>query len=51
MWIDGKKRLQNVYAHTRKECEEKLKVPIKKMKAELPEIKTKGAARSLTLAT
>ena len=32
---DGKKRHGNVYAHTREECEEKLKVLIQKMKAEI----------------
>lgn len=32
---DGKKRHGNVYAHTREECEEKLKVLIQEMKAEL----------------
>ena len=39
MWIDGKKHSRNVYAHTRKECEEKLKVLIVEMKAELVELK------------
>ena len=34
-WIDGKKHARNVYAHTREECEEKLKVLIAEMKAEL----------------
>ena len=29
---DGKKRHGNVYAHTREECEEKLKVLIQEMK-------------------
>ena len=32
---DGKKRSGNVYAHTREECEEKLKALIQKMKTEL----------------
>lgn len=32
---DGKKRHGNVYAHTREECEEKLKVLIQEMKAEI----------------
>ena len=32
---DGKKRHGNVYAHTREECEEKLKILIREMKAEL----------------
>ena len=38
-WIDGKKHARNVYAHTREECEEKLKVLIAEMKAELSELK------------
>lgn len=38
-WPDGKKHARNVYAHTREECEEKLKVLIAKMKAELAELK------------
>lgn len=40
-WIDGKKHARNVYAHTREECEEKLKVLIMEMKAELAELKQK----------
>ena len=36
-WPDGKKHARNVYAHTRKECEEKLKVLIVEMKAEIAE--------------
>ena len=32
---DGKKRNGNVYAHTREECEERLKVLIQEMKAEI----------------
>ena len=39
MWINGKKLSRNVYAHTREECEEKLKVLIAEMKAELAELK------------
>ena len=39
IWIDGKKHARNVYAHTREECEEKLKVLIAEMKAELAELK------------
>ena len=31
----SRKRSGNVYAHTREECEEKLKALIQKMKAEL----------------
>ncbi len=41
MWINGKKLSRNVYAHTREECEEKLKVLIAEMKAELAELKEK----------
>ena len=36
-WPDGKKHARNVYAHTREECEEKLKVLILEMKAEIAE--------------
>lgn len=36
-WPDGKKRARNVYAHTREECEEKLKTLIEEMKAEIAE--------------
>lgn len=39
MWINDKKHSRNVYAHTREECEEKLKVLIVEMKAELAELK------------
>ena len=35
VWPDGKKRPRNVYAHTREECEEKLKGLILEMKAEI----------------
>lgn len=42
-WIDGKKHARNVYAHTREECEEKLKVLIVEMKAELAELKKQQA--------
>ena len=38
-WPDGKKHARNVYAHTREECEEKLKVLIMEMKAEIAEAK------------
>ena len=38
-WPDGKKHARNVYAHTREECEEKLKVLIVEMKAEITEAK------------
>ncbi len=37
-WPDGKKHARNVYAHTREECEEKLKVLIVEMKAEIAEM-------------
>ena len=42
-WIDGKKHARNVYAHTREECEEKLKVLIAEMKAEQAELKRQKA--------
>ena len=38
-WPDGKKHARNVYAHTREECEENLKVLIVEMKAEIAEAK------------
>ena len=38
-WPDGKKHARNVYARTREECEEKLKVLIVEMKAEIAETK------------
>ena len=38
-WPGGKKHARNVYAHTREECEEKLKVLIVEMKAEIAEAK------------
>jgi len=44
-WIDGKKHARNVYAHTREECEEKLKVLIAEMKAELAELKRQKGNR------
>ena len=37
-WPDGKKHARNVYARTREECEEKLKVLIAEMKAEIAEM-------------
>ena len=46
-WIDGKKHARNVYAHTREECEEKLKVLIAEMKAELAELKRQKAEGTL----
>ncbi len=39
VWPDGKKHSRNVYAHTREECEEKLKALIIEMKAEIAETK------------
>lgn len=36
-WPDGKKHARNVYAHTREECEEKLKVLIAEMTVEIAE--------------
>lgn len=36
-WPDGKKHSRNVYAHTREECEEKLKMLIVEMKADIAE--------------
>ena len=47
-WPDGKKHARNVYAHTREECEEKLKVLIIEMKTELAELKRQKAAGTLT---
>lgn len=47
-WIDGKKHARNVYAHTREECEEKLKVLIIEMKTELAELKRQKAEGTLT---
>ena len=42
-WPYGKKHARNVYAHTREECEEKLKVLIIRMKTELAELKLQKA--------
>ena len=47
-WPDGKKHARNVYAHTREECEEKLKVLIVEMKAEIAEAKRLMAEGTLT---
>ena len=46
-WPDGKKHARNVYAHTREECEEKLKVLIIEMKTELAELKKQKAKETL----
>jgi len=37
VWPDGKKHSRNVYAHTSEECEEKLKVMIREVNAEISE--------------
>lgn len=47
MWIDGKKHSRNVYAHTREECEEKLKALIIEIKTELAELKRQKAEGTL----
>ena len=47
-WPDGKKHARNVYAHTREECEEKLKVLIVEMKAEIAELKRQKAESALS---
>ena len=49
MWINGKKLSRNVYAHTREECEEKLKVLIAEMKAELAKLKEQKAKGELQI--
>ena len=46
-WPDGKKHARNVYAHTREECEEKLKVLIVEMKDEIAEAKRLKAEGTL----
>jgi len=46
IWIDGKKRARNVYAHSREECEEKLRALIIEMKTELAELKRQRAAET-----
>ena len=46
-WPDGKKHARNVCAHTREECEEKLKVLIVEMKADLAELKRQKAEGAL----
>ncbi len=43
MWPDRKKHSRNVYTKTREECEEKLKVLIAEMKAEIMEAKKQKA--------
>ena len=46
-WPDGKKYARNVYAHTREECEEKLKMLIVEMKDEIAEAQRLKAAGTL----
>ena len=46
-WPDGKKHARNVYAHTREECEEKLKGLIIEMKTELAELRRQKAEGTL----
>ena len=48
-WPDGKKHARNVYAHTREECEEKLKTLITEMKAEIAEAQRQKAEGTLPL--
>lgn len=43
-WNDGKKHARNIYVHTHEEREEKLKVLIIEMKAELAELKREKKA-------
>jgi len=40
VWPDGKKHSRNVYANSREECEEKLKVLIVQMKKEMADVKS-----------
>ena len=47
-WPDGKKHARNVYAHTREECEEKLKVLIVEMTDEIAELKRQKAEGALS---
>lgn len=47
IYTDGKKHARNVYARTREECEEKLKVLIIEMKTELAELKRQKAEGTL----
>ena len=46
-WPDDKKHARNVYAHTREECEEKLKALIEEMKAEIAEAQRQKAEGTL----
>ena len=46
--VNGKRIAKNIYATTREECEEKLKVLIAEMKKEIAEIKANAKKRGLT---
>ena len=46
VWPDGKKHARNVYAKTRAECEEKLKVLIAEMKAEIADLRKRQANKN-----
>lgn len=46
VWPDGKKHARNVYAKTRTECEEKLKVLIAEMKAEIAGLRKRQANKN-----
>ena len=45
VWPDGKKHSRNVYAKTREECEEKLKVLILEMKAEIAALRSGASTK------
>ena len=47
VWPDGKKRARNIYAKTEEECEEKLKVLIREMKAEIAEVREKASSAKM----
>ncbi|MEA5040067.1 MAG: site-specific integrase, partial [Clostridiaceae bacterium] len=46
VWPDGKKHARNVYAKTRAECEEKVKVLIAEMKAEIADLRKRQANKN-----
>ena len=46
VWPDGKKHSRNVYAHTREECEEKLKALIVQMKAEISKVSQNSGSKA-----
>ena len=48
--VNGKRIAKNIYATTREECEEKLKVLIAEMKKEIAETKANAKKRGLTIA-